>query len=137
MPFPRVLALCEMQTDSTRIWTWVTVFISYSDNRYTTRTKDTSKVGRTVLKRNNPAYAWKYIRRVTPEAPQQTMINNKQPKVNEKPTPIQHIKVTIAAFMMAYVSASFPQDPGVGIQTSIWKAWISKINFQGRKIGAT
>ena len=27
IPFPRVLALCEMQTTSSRIWTWVTVFI--------------------------------------------------------------------------------------------------------------
>ena len=29
MPFPRVFALCEMQTASLRIWTCVTLFISY------------------------------------------------------------------------------------------------------------
>ena len=35
MPFPGVIALYEMQTGSSRIWTRVTVFI-YSDNNYYT-----------------------------------------------------------------------------------------------------
>ena len=35
IPFPRVLVLCEMQSVSSRIWTRVTVFISYDDNHYT------------------------------------------------------------------------------------------------------
>ena len=38
IPFPRVLVLCEMQSVSSRIWTRITVFISYSDNDYTTGT---------------------------------------------------------------------------------------------------
>ena len=37
-PLPRVLALREMQSVSSRIWTRVTVSISYDDNHYTTRT---------------------------------------------------------------------------------------------------
>ena len=36
--FPRVLVLCEMQSVSSRIWTRVTVSISYDDNYYTTST---------------------------------------------------------------------------------------------------
>ena len=36
--FPRVLALCEMQSASSRIWTRVPVSISYNDNHYTTGT---------------------------------------------------------------------------------------------------
>ena len=32
MPFPRVLALCEMQTASARVWTRVAVSISNDDN---------------------------------------------------------------------------------------------------------
>ena len=36
IPFPRVLALCEMQSVTSRIWTHVTVSISYDDNYYTT-----------------------------------------------------------------------------------------------------
>ena len=36
IPFPRVLVLCEMQSVSARIWTRVTVSISYNDNHYTT-----------------------------------------------------------------------------------------------------
>ena len=36
IPSPRVLALCEMQTASSRIWTLVTVSISYDNNNYTT-----------------------------------------------------------------------------------------------------
>ena len=35
IPFPRVLVLCEMQSVSSRIWTRITVFISYGDNDYT------------------------------------------------------------------------------------------------------
>ena len=31
IPFPRVLVLCEMQSVSSRIWTRVTVSISYDD----------------------------------------------------------------------------------------------------------
>ena len=38
IPFPRVLALCEMQSVLSRIWTRVTVSISYDDNDYTTGT---------------------------------------------------------------------------------------------------
>ena len=38
MPFPRVLVLCEMQTVTSRIWTRVSVSISYDDNHYTTGT---------------------------------------------------------------------------------------------------
>ena len=38
IPFPRVLVLCEMQSVSSRIWTRIAVFISYSDNDYTTGT---------------------------------------------------------------------------------------------------
>ena len=30
IPFPRVLVLCEMQTASSKIWTWVATFISYN-----------------------------------------------------------------------------------------------------------
>ena len=36
--FPRVLLLCEMHSVSSRIWTHVTVSISYDDNHYTTGT---------------------------------------------------------------------------------------------------
>ena len=36
IPFPRVLVLCEMQSVSSRIYTRVTVSISYDDNHYTT-----------------------------------------------------------------------------------------------------
>ena len=35
IPFPSLLALCEMQTAWSRIWTWVTMFISNDDNYYT------------------------------------------------------------------------------------------------------
>ena len=38
IPFPRVLVLCEMQPESSRIWTRVAVSISYNDNHYTTFT---------------------------------------------------------------------------------------------------
>ena len=38
IPFPRVLVLCEMQSVSSRIWTRVTVSISYDGNHYTTGT---------------------------------------------------------------------------------------------------
>ena len=38
IPFPRVLVLCEMQSISSRIWTRVTVSISYDDNHYTMST---------------------------------------------------------------------------------------------------
>ena len=38
IPFPRVLVLCEMQSFSSKIWTRVTVSISYDDNHYTTGT---------------------------------------------------------------------------------------------------
>ena len=38
IPFPRVLVLCEMQSVLSRIWTRVTVSISYNDNHYTTGT---------------------------------------------------------------------------------------------------
>ena len=38
IPFLRVLVQCEMQSASSRIWTRVTVSISYDDNHYTTGT---------------------------------------------------------------------------------------------------
>ena len=38
IPFPRVLVLCEMQSDSFRIWTRVAVSISNDDNHNTTGT---------------------------------------------------------------------------------------------------
>ena len=38
IPFPRVLVRCEMQSVSSRIWTRITVSISYDDNHYTTGT---------------------------------------------------------------------------------------------------
>ena len=38
IPFPRVLVLCEIQSVSSRIWTRITVSISYDDNDYTTGT---------------------------------------------------------------------------------------------------
>ena len=38
IPFPRVLVLCEMQSVSSKIWTCVTVSISYNNNHYTTGT---------------------------------------------------------------------------------------------------
>ena len=38
IPFPSVLVLCEMQSDSSSIWTCVAVSISYDDNHYTTGT---------------------------------------------------------------------------------------------------
>ena len=38
IPFPRLLALCEMLSVSSRIWTRVAVSISYDDNHYTTGT---------------------------------------------------------------------------------------------------
>ena len=40
IPFPRVLVLCEMQSVSSRIWTRVTVSISYGYNHYTTGTSN-------------------------------------------------------------------------------------------------
>ena len=40
IPFPRVLVLCEIQSGSSRIWTCVTVSISYDDSHYTTGTSD-------------------------------------------------------------------------------------------------
>ena len=39
IPFPRILVQCEMRSISSRIWTRVTVSISYDDNHYTTGTK--------------------------------------------------------------------------------------------------
>ena len=33
---PKVLALCETQTASPRIWSWITASISYDGNHYTT-----------------------------------------------------------------------------------------------------
>ena len=50
IPFPRVLALCEMQSVTSRIWTVVTVSISYDDNHYTTGTSlDGTLSGATTL----------------------------------------------------------------------------------------
>ena len=38
IPFPRVLALCEIQSVSTGIWTHVAMSISYDGNHYITGT---------------------------------------------------------------------------------------------------
>ena len=38
IPFPRILARWEMQTASPRIWTPVTISISYNDNHYNMKT---------------------------------------------------------------------------------------------------
>ena len=38
IPFLWVLELCEIQTVSFRIWTWVTVYISLDNNHFTTST---------------------------------------------------------------------------------------------------
>ena len=38
IPFPRVFVLCKMQSVSPRIWTRVTMSISYGDNHYTMST---------------------------------------------------------------------------------------------------
>ena len=38
IPFPRILAICEMQSVWSRIWICVTMSISYDDNHYTTST---------------------------------------------------------------------------------------------------
>ena len=43
IPFPRVLVLCEMESVSSRIWTRVTVSISYDDNHYTTGTSNSQR----------------------------------------------------------------------------------------------
>ena len=50
IPFPRVLVLCEMQLVSSRIWTRVTVFISYDDNHYTTGTSTLHEVIAPILR---------------------------------------------------------------------------------------
>ena len=44
IPFPRILVLCEMQSVSSRIWTRIAMFISYSDNDYTTGTLGEGKL---------------------------------------------------------------------------------------------
>ena len=44
IPFPMVLVLCEMQSVSSRIWTRVTVSISYDDNHYTTDYREAKKL---------------------------------------------------------------------------------------------
>ena len=41
IPFSRVLVQCEMQSVSSKIWTCITVSISYDDNYFTTGTKYT------------------------------------------------------------------------------------------------
>ena len=38
IPFPMVLALCEMQSVSSKIWTRIAMSISFDDNHYTTGT---------------------------------------------------------------------------------------------------
>ena len=43
IPFPMVVVLCEMQSVSSRIWTRVTVSISYDEYHYTTGTSTTYK----------------------------------------------------------------------------------------------
>ena len=45
IPFLRVLVLCEMKSTSSRIWTSVTVSISYNDNHYTTGTSLPTEIG--------------------------------------------------------------------------------------------
>ena len=41
MPFQKVIALYEMQTASSRIWTWFVVSISYDDKHYPSSTLET------------------------------------------------------------------------------------------------
>ena len=48
IPFPRVLLLCEMQSVSSRIWTLVTLSISYDDNHYTTGTSNSNQLYATL-----------------------------------------------------------------------------------------
>ena len=43
IPFPRVLVLYEMQSVLSRIWTRITMSISYDDNHYTTGYQEMSK----------------------------------------------------------------------------------------------
>ena len=54
IPFPRVLVLCEMQSVSSRIWTRITVFISYGDNDYTTGIQVSIGVFLTLKKFSSP-----------------------------------------------------------------------------------
>ena len=35
--FPRLLQLCEMQTATSKIWTWTNMSIFYNDNHYSTK----------------------------------------------------------------------------------------------------
>ena len=43
IPFPKILALCEMQTVPLQIWTQVAKFISSDDKHYATNTKKNPK----------------------------------------------------------------------------------------------
>ena len=45
IPFPKVLAQCEMQSVSSRIWARIAVSISYDDNHYTTDTPNKEFIG--------------------------------------------------------------------------------------------
>ena len=49
IPFPRGLVLCEMQSVSSRIWTRITVSISYDDNHYTTGTSIIDLTGTDII----------------------------------------------------------------------------------------
>ena len=45
MPFPRELALYEMQTAPSRFWTRITVFISYNNSHYSSNWSVHLKIG--------------------------------------------------------------------------------------------
>ena len=57
IPFPRVLVLGEMQSDSSRVWTRVTVSISYDNNHYITGTSTEFKPVQLRLKIDLESYA--------------------------------------------------------------------------------
>ena len=40
IPFPRILAQCEMQTNSSRIWTRFAVFVSFENNHFSRSVTD-------------------------------------------------------------------------------------------------
>ena len=59
--FPRELVQCEMQTDSIRIWTRVTVSVSYDCNRYTTGDYKTYILWGVIEKYNNWIFFFFYL----------------------------------------------------------------------------
>ena len=68
IPFPRVLALCEMQSVSSTIWTRVAVSISYDDNHYTMGISSDHVIGRRETEKQSHLEIgdWPGDERVTP-----------------------------------------------------------------------